>query len=215
MPEHWPGQGDLLHWAQSMGPGTAALLVMGGIVYLLWGWYAYKWLVTLNAVMFGAYFGAAVGQRAEGMMIGAVAGGLICAAITYPLMKYAVAVMGGVFGGMVGAAVWQTSGLESHYAWAGGLTGLVFFGMLSFIIFKMSLMLYTSLQGSVMLIFGLLGLIYKYQDAAPRLNESLNANTMLLPVAIFIALLVGMIFQQTQNAAPAGGGGGGGPAKGR
>jgi hypothetical protein len=111
--------------------------------------------------------------------------------------------MGGIFGVLLGASVWRSCGLDPKYAWSGGLTGMVFFGMLSFLLFRGSIMMFTSLQGSVMLIFGLLGLIYKYQDMAPRVNENLSLRPFLLPMFILVPATIGLIYQQTQYPAAA------------
>ena len=82
--------------------------------------------------------------------------------------------------------------------------GLIFFGMLSFMIFRGSIMMFMSLQGSVMLVFGLLGLIYKYQDIAPKVTENLTAKAFVLPLLIFVPATLGLIWQQTHyGAAPA------------
>jgi hypothetical protein len=206
LPAHWPAQGDLLTMCQNMGALTAALLVMGGIVYLLFGIFLYRALITINAAAIGSYVGALIGEKAGNATAGAMVGGFVAAAATWPGMKYAVAIMGGVFGLLLGASIWRACGLAPHYAWSGGLTGLVFFGMLSFLLFRGSIMMYTSLQGSVMLVFGLLGLIYKYQDLAPKVSDNLAARTFILPLCIFIPATLGLIWQQTQYpAAPAGG----------
>jgi hypothetical protein len=190
-----------------MAPGTAAILVALGIVYLLFGWYCFKALVTLNAALIGAYVGAILGNRGGQPLAGALMAGLVCAAVTWPLMKWAVAVMGGLFGAVVGCSIWVSAGLDPHFAWAGGLSGLIFFGMLSFIIFRGSVMVYMSLQGSVMLVFGILGLIYKYQSLAPRITDGLTLKPFILPAAIFIPALFGLIYQQTAYGhAEAGGG---------
>jgi hypothetical protein len=112
-------------------------------------------------------------------------------------MKYAVAAMGGIFGMLLGASIWRASNQDPHYAWAGGMMGLIFFGMLSFMIFRGSVMMFMSLQGSVMLVFGALGLIYKYQDLGPKLTEHLTAKSFVLPMLIFIPATLGLIWQQT------------------
>jgi hypothetical protein len=203
LPAHWPAQGDLLTWAQNMGALTAALLVLAGCVYLLFGVYAYRALVTVNAAVVGAYIGGILGMKLGNATAGALVGGFSAAAIAWPLMKYAVAIMGGAFGMLLGASIWRTCGMEAGYAWSGGLTGLIFFGMLSFMLFRGSVMMFTSLQGSVMLIFGLLGLIYKYQDIGPRVNESLLQRQFLLPLFIFVPATLGLIWQQTQYPPPA------------
>jgi hypothetical protein len=201
VPAHWPGQGDLLTWCQHMGPLTATLLVLAGVVYLLFGVYAYRTLVCVNACVAGAYLGALLGERGGNATAGALVGGFVATAITWPMMKYAVAVMGGVFGGLLGASIWRATGLDPQFAWAGGGMGLIFFGMLSFLLFRGSVMMFTSLQGSVMLVFGLLGLIYKYQDVAPKINASLTDKTFLLPLAILVPATIGLIYQQTQYGA--------------
>jgi hypothetical protein len=206
VPAHWPAQGDLLTWAQNMGALTAALLVLAGCVYLLFGVYAYRALVTINAAVVGAYLGAVIGQRAGNATAGAMVGGFAACALTWPMMKYSIAIMGGVFGALLGASIWRACNLEANYAWAGGAMGLIFFGMLSFLVFRGSIMMFTSLQGAVMLVFGLLGLIYKYQDLAPKVSDNLMQRQFLLPLMIFIPATLGLIWQQTQYpAAPAGG----------
>ncbi len=205
MPSHWPAQGDLLTWAQNMGALTAAFLVLAGMIYLMFGVYAYRALVTVNAAVAGAWIGALLGKMAGNATAGAMVGGFAAAAMTWPTMKYAVAIMGGLFGALLGASVWRACGLEPNYAWAGGMMALIFFGMLSFLLFRGSIMMYTSLQGSVMLVFGLLGLIYKYQELAPRVNDNLLQRQFLLPLFIFVPATLGLIFQQTQYGAAAAG----------
>lgn len=208
IPGHWPAQVDLLTWCQHMTPGAAALLVIGGIVYIGFGVYLYKALVTLNAALVGAYIGALIGQKTGATVPGAMLGGFTAAAITWPLMKWAVAVMGGLFGALLGASIWRACGLPGDLAWAGGGMGLIFFGLISFILFRGSVMMFTSLQGSVMLIFGILGLAYKYPDVAQKLTDNFLGKPFILPACIFVPTIIGLIYQQTQfgQAAPAGGG---------
>lgn len=197
-PTHWPAQTDLLAWCQSMSPGTATILIIGGGVYLMFGYYIFRWLVTLNAALVGAAIGYKLGKLGGAPLIGALVSGFLTAAVTWPLMKWAVAIMGGIFGALLGASLWRTAGLEPAFAWAGALCGLVGFGLLSFILFRMSVIMYTSLQGSVMLIFGILGLIYKYQEVAPSLNENLVLKPFLLPIAILVPTVLGLLYQQNQ-----------------
>ncbi len=199
VPSHWPGQTDLLHWAQNMPPLEATVLVILGLVYLAYGWKAFKGLVTLNAAFVGAFVGALLGQRGGNWIGGACVGAFVAAAVAFPMMKYAVALMGGVFGALLGASIWRTVGLEPHLAWAGAMTGLVTFGLLSFIVFRGSVIMYTSLQGSVMLIFGLLGLLFKYQSLGPEVTRHMTLKPFMLPVAILIPALLGLIYQQTAN----------------
>jgi hypothetical protein len=186
-----------------MGPATAALLAIAGVVYLLFGFHIFRVLVMLNAALFGAWIGAALGQRAGSTAAGLVLGAFTAAVLTWPLMKYAVAVMGGVCGAILGAALWREFSLDPGLAWAGALVGLIGLGLLSFILFRASIILYMSFQGSVMLVFGILGLVYKYQNLAPHINQNIQLNPFLLPMAIFIPAMLGLIFQQVRYPAQA------------
>ena len=201
VPGHWPAQADLLTWAQNMGALTAAALVLAGAIYLLFGVTLYRGLVTANAALLGVWIGAFLGGKAGNATAGGMVGGFTAAAAAWPMMKYAVAIMGGAFGALLGASIWRATGLEPAYAWSGGLTGLVFFGMLSFLVFRGSVMMFMSLQGSVMLVFGLLGLIYKYQNLGPQVTANLNARQFILPLCIFVPATLGLIWQQTQYPA--------------
>ncbi len=196
VPSHWPIQADLLTWCHSMSPGVAVLLIMGGVVYLLFGLYIFRALVTVNAAIVGAYVGALLGQAGGTEVPAAVVGALLAAAATWPIIKHAVGIMGGIFGALLGATIWRLCSLDPAFTWSGALTGMVFFGLLSFLLFRQCIMTYTSLQGAVMLVFGALGLIFKYDQVSDAMIHSFQIKPFLLPMAIFIPTLVGLIYQQ-------------------
>jgi len=216
-PVAWPHQIDLLTRCQEMSPGIAALLILAGVIYLLFGFKIFKALVMLNAAAIGGYV-AAVMYGGHGEQTAAAV--LICAfaaaALAWPTMKYAVAIMGGLFGAALGGSLWKLLLPEQNLLWAGALMGLVAFGLLSFVLFKASVMMYTSLQGSFMLVFGCLGLIFKYQEIAPQVLAHLNKQSFVLPAIVFVPAMVGWIYQHhNATAKPGGGGGGGGGGSGK
>jgi hypothetical protein len=213
VPTTWPHTHDLLTWCQQMTPAVAAALIIVGIVYLLFGYQIFKILVLVNAAVVGAYLGAYLGQEGDAATIGAVLCGVAAAAIAWPAMKYAVAIMGGIFGALLGASIWRGVNLDPNLVWAGALVGLIGFGMLSFVLFRGSVMMYTSLQGAFMMVFGILGLIYQYTDAAREVSRHLKIEPVLLPAAVFIPALIGLIFQQHNTAAPGGASSSGGGHK--
>lgn len=193
-------QGDLLETCREMNVAAAVILIFGGIIFLLWGYYAFKWLVTLNAAVIGTWLGAIIGEQTGAPLSAALIGGFVCAVVTWPLMKYAVAIMGGVIGAIVGMSLWRTSGLDPHFAAAGGGMGLIFFGMLSFILFRTSVMMFTSLQGSLMLIFGILGVIYKFQGIDTRTLETrLELSPFIMPMVVFFSAVFGIIYQNANG----------------
>ncbi len=207
--QHIPHQMDLLAWSQQMTPGVATILILLGLVYMLFGIRIFKMLVMLNAAIVGGFLGVlAVGAHGEGALACGLIGAVLAAAIAWPIMKYAVAIMGGIFGAMLGASVWHTLSLAPDLVWAGALVGLVGFGLLSFVLFNGSVMMYTSLQGSFMMVFGVLGLLYKYADLAPKVTTHLNLEPYLLPALVLVPAVLGLIFQQHHATGHGGGGGG-------
>jgi hypothetical protein len=203
LPDRWPEQLDLLQFCQQLNPGTAALLLVAGVIYLLWGYYLFKALITLNAGLAGAYIGALLGQYAGAAVPGACVGCFVAAAVTWPMMRWAVAITGALFGFILGVSMWRAFGLDVAYGPAGGAIGLVFFGMLTFVLFKGSVMMFTSMQGAAMIILGMLGLVQKYQAIAPSIQSGILNSPVVLPLAVFIPAVVGLIYQQSMSEADA------------
>ena len=198
----FPEQADLLTFAQKMGPGLAALMIIMGIVYLLFGFQLYRLLVLANAIAAGAIVAGAIGDKSGAAVPCAIAGGVLAGAVAWPATKYAVAAMGALYGALVAATLWRLAGQEARFTWAGAMTGAVAGGLLCFIVFHYCVMAYTSLQGATMLIFGILGLMLKYQDIAPKVGNYLALRPFVLPLFVFIPTVLGTMFQQ-HGAGPA------------
>ena len=148
----------------------------------------------------GAVLGGAAGGVAGGAAAGAAVGGFVASVVTWPMMKYAVAIMGGLIGTVIGMSLWRASGLDPHFAAAGGGMGLIFCGMISFILFRTSVMAFTSLQGSLMLIFGALASIYKFQNIDTSfIDAKLTVSPMMMPMAVGFAAVCGVIYQNAQG----------------
>jgi hypothetical protein len=179
----------------------AALLILLGVIYLLFGYNIFKILVLFNAAVIGGFVGAEVAERTHtnAPVPVIVTAAFLAVVITMPLMKWAVAVMGGMFGAALGAGLWRTFGQDPHFVWAGAAIGLVLFGLLSFIVFRGCVMTYMSLQGATMLILGILGLVFKYNDIQPKVMQGMLIRPFLLPMAILIPTVLGVMFQQNNS----------------
>jgi hypothetical protein len=200
VPSHFPSTPDLLTWCRAVGPGEAAILILVGVVYLLFGINMFKVLVMLNVALLGAALGAIIGGKTGSEVPGAIVGGVSGAALCIPFMKYAVALLGGMCGIIVGGGLWRASTLPPDLFWAGALAGCILFGLLSFVIFKVSVMTYTSLQGAAMIVVGALGLLMKYPNVSLSLNQTLTLKPFILPLSIFIPTLLGLIYQHSGPA---------------
>jgi hypothetical protein len=194
-----PEQSKLLNSLVSAEVFFAASLLVIGVLLILFGFKAYRWIVVFNCVALGFWLGGLLGERAQIATVAAVLGALLFGAISWPLMKYAVAVCGGLVGAVVGMAVWAYCDQPADMAWAGGLVGLVVLGMLSFILFKTSVILFTSVQGAVMLVLGSAALLMKYSPWSTEVGNSLDHKPVLMPLLVTSIALLGLIWQHQRH----------------
>ena len=206
-PNYLPTHADVMTWCRGMDPGSAALLIVLGIVFLLFGFTIYRALIALTAAILGAYLGFGLTAKMPNMsLIGLAVVAVVCGVVAWVWTNWIAAAVGAIIGGLLGSAIWQMAGLNPAFAWSGALTGAVFLGLLCFVLFRISVITYTSLQGAVMLAFGGLGMAYKYDAAGKFADERMRAWPMLLPATVLVLMLCGIGYQYMK--APAGGGGG-------
>ncbi len=181
-----------------------AVVVLGiGIVYLLFGWRYFKVLVVINAAILGTFIGYRLGSLLGGNMpwFGAVAGCLLLAIIAWPAMRYAVSLMGALAGAAVGYGAWQYSAAASgkevllDYAWVGGAMGLIGMGLLAFVILRVTVMIFTSVQGAAMTVSGFMVLLFKYEGARNSIGDAIRNNVHLMALMIAVPAAIGFAFQ--------------------
>ncbi len=201
---------------QSMSVIWAVVFLTAGLVCILNGYKFYKPVTVVLALLIGASVGWALGQRiqAESYITAGCLGALMAAACL-PLMKYAVAIMGGLSGSFIGANTWTAvghlmsgkSGAINHAAencWIGALIGLVVFGMLAFILFKLSVVLFTSISGSTLAVMGAMALLLQVPQWQSSVTQSMTSHTIVLPMLVLVPAIIGLILQESQKeVAPA------------
>jgi len=205
-----PTHEEFVHSLAALEPIWACVLLGCGLVYLLQGWKMFKILVVLNAAILGVLLGsrlaAVVGGDRNMPLFAGIGGGLILAVLAWPLMKYAISIMGGLVGSFVGFGMWnyaaQVVGKPSllEYAWVGALIGLITLGLLAFVIFRFVVITFTCFQGSLMTVSGILGLLLKYDRVAEPLTNSLTLNVHMLPLLVGIPAVIGFVFQNSALA---------------
>ena len=137
----------------------ALTFIAFGVVCLLYGWRVFKILVIISFALLGLAVGLFINDslgELNSPIICGVAGLIFLGILSVPLMKYGVSVLGAVAGGIVTAGIWYACSLPENYIWAGALVGVVAGGMISFIVFRVSIMLFSSLGGSSLIVVGLL-----------------------------------------------------------
>ena len=182
-----------LSWLQ------AVVAISFGAVYLLYGWRIFKALAVISFALLGLYAGRWVGGQFDEVLVGSVVGAVVLAILSIPLMRWAVSILGAVAGGTLTAALWYACELPEQYIWAGGLVGVVAGGMISFIIFKIAVMLFTSLGGGVLIVAGALSLLHQYESIQDppggSIKELFYSENWFVPVLLLVPAAIGMIMQ--------------------
>jgi len=188
-------------WEQvvSLSWFQAVLAISFGIVYLLYGWRIFKVLVVISFGLLGMFIGIKVGRYAGNEIWGGVIGLIAMAIISVPLMKWCICILGAVAGGVLTGGLWYAFELPQMYIWAGAIVGVVAGGMISFIVLKVAVMLFTSLGGSTITVVGTLALLHLYETMAnpptANIHDLVFDQNWFLPVALLLPTLIGMAMQ--------------------
>ena len=201
-----PSQEEFVNTLTTIEAVPAMLMLLFGLVSLLLGWKIFKGLVIANATCIGGLLGWHLGSMVKtgnGTMwlFGMIAGGLLMAALAWPMMKYAVSAMGGLAGSFLGYGVWlyvaDMMGREDlvQHAWAGALIGLITMGLLAFVMFRLVVMTFTAFEGALLTVGGALALLLKAEPVAKDVQTALQNNVHMLPLLIILPAVVGFALQ--------------------
>ncbi|MHC4601792.1 MAG: hypothetical protein ACYS6W_00525 [Planctomycetota bacterium] len=170
-----------------------------GSVCLIYGWRIFKMLVVISFALLGLIMGITISDKISGgdnQLLGGLIGLGVMAALSVPLVRWAVCILGAVAGGILTSGIWFACGLNERYIWAGAIIGMVAGGMISFIIFKIAVMLFSSVGGSGLMVVGILAVMCNAHVGREELVKDLVLNhNWFLPVALFIPTVVGVILQ--------------------
>ena len=187
-------------WAQIMSLSLleALTFVSFGTVCLFYGWRVFKILVVISFAFLGLILGVTAAEKLIGQshqIMGGVIGLVLMAVLSVPLMRWAVSILGAVAGAIFASGIWYACGLNEQYILAGTIIGIIGGGMISFIIFKIAVMLFSSLGGSGLVVTGVLALLYQYPQTAVQVEDLVFSERWFLPVALMVPTIAGVIVQ--------------------
>lgn len=197
------GQLDILcHPDALVGPLTdlhliwAAVFVFLGGLSVLNGYRWHKTLVVLLAALGGVTAGMAVGPMIgiHPAISGAATAALI-AVVALPMMRYTAAALSGLAGAFLGANAWTAITLDPSQHLFGAVIGLIAFGMLAFLAFRVSIITFTSVLGAVLLTVGVLSALLKINDMRPGLAAALTGSPRILPIITGVVAVIGFSLQ--------------------
>ena len=176
----------------------ALMLISFGSICLFYGWRIFKILVIIAFSLLGLSIGWLFTERfVVGLdpLWGGIVGMVALAVASVTFLKWAVCALGTIAGGFVTASIWYAAGLSEQYIWAGALIGMVAGGMIAFIIFKIAIMLFTSLGGSFLIVTGVLALLYLWPQTQENVHDWFFNKQWFLPVIIMVPTFVGLYIQ--------------------
>ncbi len=197
----------LVQQLQALSIVWAVVFLIVGTLCLFNGYKFYKVATIIMALLLGMFSGYFLGQKIQAPYIVAGCFGMLLAFGVFPLMKFAVAIMGGLVGAFIGSNLWAgmayalNSTAESAAAaadayWVGALLGLLICGMLAFILYELSIILFTSVSGSTVAVLGALALLLSFEPWQESITRGLTANQIVIPMLVAVPAIVGLILQQ-------------------
>lgn len=178
---------------------AAATVVTVGVLCIFNGYRWHKWVVAILALLCGVGLGFALSKTMGKPYVVAAAVGGICAMIATPMLKLTVAIFGGLTGAFIGSNAWSAfefSHVEHH--WAGALLGFIIVGMASLVVFKFVVVLFTSVGGAAMVVFGSITLLMSVPTWETPVRDGLLNTPMLVPLLLGLAAMAGFILQQSR-----------------
>jgi hypothetical protein len=189
---------DLI-WQQvtSLGLLEALTFISFGVVCLFYGWRVFKILVIISFALIGLFVGVYTNRTligGNGVWLGIIAM-VLFAVFSVPMMRWGVSILGAAAGGMLTAGAWYAAALPEQYIWAGAIAGVIAGGMISFIIFKIAIMLFTSFGGSALVVVGILAIMYEYMGTAADVENLVFNQKWFLPLVLLGPMALGIFFQ--------------------
>lgn len=198
----------LIQALQSMSAVWAVIFLTTGLICLILGYKIYKTVTIVLALSIGAFLGYYLGKKINAEYVVAGCFAVLLAVGAFPLMNYAVSALGGLAGAFLGANAWTAierlyyNGADytptGHY-WVGAMAGLIIGAMLAFILFKMAVVIFTSVSGSTIAVLGAVALLMQVPLFEPAVTRSIMAHATVLPLLVFVPATIGFILQETQK----------------
>jgi hypothetical protein len=176
---------------------TACALLAAGIIFAIYGWRISKVLAVVNFAVIGGFLGQYVAGRAGINELASTAGlAVVLGALCIWQTRHGVSLLAGGAGAILGAALAHSLGAADAWVWTGVLVGFVTFALLAFIIYKVAAILYSSVEGSALVVAGALSLASTQDFIAGPLSESMRSHVYILPIMLAVPTVGSIVIQQ-------------------
>lgn len=173
----------------------AVIFIIVGIMCVLHGYRWHKALIVVLAGMSGVWLGYLLGEHVGSVVIAAVCSSVLLAILAWPMMRYAVALFGGLAGAFAGANIWTATGHDPGGHATGALIGLLVVGMLAFLTFRFVVITLTTIGGASLLVFGAMAGLLQIESWRGGILDSMEGNPLIVPVVVGSAAVIGAVWQ--------------------
>ena len=173
----------------------AVVFVLVGAACVINGYKWHKTIVVILAGMAGVRFGLILGDSIGDAKVVTVCIAVLFAVLSWPLLRYAVALFGGLAGAFAGANVWTAIADNPDQHRIGALLGLVAVGLLAFVAFRAVVIVMTAVGGASLLVIGVLAASYHVESWQSGLIDSINAHPLVIPLVAASAAAIGAVVQ--------------------
>lgn len=189
---------ELLDRLATMPAVFGVVVMIVGAICILQGYRWHRWIVVLLALMLGLAVGNMVSAQIGRSSVVAIAMGLLFAAVASPMLKFTVAVFAGLAGAFLGANVWSlVQGDAAGEPWPGAVMGFILLALSSFLIFRISIILFTSLGGAAMFVIGGIASLMHIDAVQTAVRDHLAQHQLVVPLLVAVAAVVGFVLQES------------------
>ena len=203
LPE-FPATVDVLNYVTNMHLVFGAILCFAGFAYLALGLKKYKLFMMINGALLGVVVGGFICvwlKMPDCIWYGMAIVGIVVGAVCWPLARALVVLIGGGIGAIVGYLLYAVvfnrpedpSSLD--YQWVGSVIGAVLIAIVFLYLFKLGLMLMTTVQGAIMLTAGGLKIISLAPAPYKLIEEKILAEPTQAVLAMSGFVIVGIAIQ--------------------
>ena len=202
-PDIFTQPGELLARLETLNILWGSVFFVVGLLCILNGYKWHKWLIIGCAFLIGIALGGVLSKQMNESRIVMGALGLLCAVIAMPMLRFSVAVMGGLTGALIGANAWTAMGQPAESVLMGAILGFIVLGMAAFILARFVIVLFTSVGGGVLAVLGGITLLMNVPNWDQTVRDSLGANQLVVPLLVGVAAVIGFVRQHAGKEAAA------------
>ena len=188
---------DLISQLSALPALAGVVLVAVGAACVFNGYRWHRWIMVVLALLLGYGLGQMLSSELGRSSVIAIALGVLLAAIATPMLKFTVAFFAGVAGAVIGATLWAMFRVDQpELAWAGAGMGFISLALMSFIFFRIVVILFTSVGGGAMLILGSIALLLQLDTTQSMVKEQLLAHTSVVSILVLATAAIGFVTQE-------------------